>query len=237
MNIKPLAVSIVLTLPVIASAVVPNPNFTAAAFFSDKGYAGNDYIAIPSKYFENGTLVMKPSNEPNATPINQYRDWPLAFQLQPSSIYFDPTSDKFPSFSERNTQRRQCVAFAKAVSGVSATTDHWFPASNIIPSQRYVNNDVSLYNVGQMIAYFNASSDPNKNYASTHNLVKPKNPNHVAIFLRYQYDRSTFPATITGIWVVDENWGNDGKIKKHMIPISTGPLVGNALNYYIVDVR
>lgn len=216
-----------------SQAWVPNPNNNAAAFFQD-----GTFMSVPTGYFQsNGnseTLREKPWNDPNAQSVDQLWQWGYVFENVPNGIQYTLTTDGYPAYDETYAlYRRQCVAFAKAVAGVSEATSHWYPMGNsVIPSNRFVTWDQSWMYAGRMVAYFGANPNPNVSFDAHLGA-----PNHVGIFLRYEYD-GAFPANIIGFWIVDQNYEYDGKIRRRYVSwLNNDPTVNNAGNYYLVDIR
>lgn len=217
-----------------SSAQVPAPNFDAAAFF-----LSGTIMSVPNSYWQGSgnsyTLRMYPNGNTNGTPVNQLPQWNYVFQRKPGGISFSPTWDQYPAFS--GSYGRQCVAFSKAITGGSYT-GNWYPKESVIPQNKTVSWDQSWKYAGRMIAYFGGPNpNPNVSYLNS----AGSDYNHVGTFLKYQYNHNYFPAKITGIWILDANWGGTGnnpigKIRKHLIPVN-GYGKTRASNYYLVDVR
>ena len=137
----------------------------------------------------------------------------------------------------------QCVAFAKAMTSVGATTT-WYRGRSIMS---YLTPNALGYSLntllpsmapGTMIAHF-GSIGTNSAYST--NTVDP----HVAIFLSWSYNNYGY---IDGMNVVDQNlvWSvsgisgtTSGLIQKHKIPISSTSTLKtySSKNYHVVDVR
>jgi hypothetical protein len=149
---------------------------------------------------------------------------------------------------------RQCVAFAKAMTGAKSTPN-WYKGWSItsyvdlatmkqIPAPSLVLQGGLPLQPGTMIAHFQGQSK----YPTS----QPYG--HVAIFLNWTYN--TFTGQITGMDVVDENLiqliaetggSAAGLIQKHWLPwrCTAGSQCGTnkylstfyASNYHVVDVR
>lgn len=159
--------------------------------------------------------------------------------LNTGNMYFSSKSfngSQHQSISENGTTdaagtSRQCVAFAKSMTGAGGTTT-WSRGFSItsyvdaitrklIPAPQLVLQGGQPLQAGSMIAYFDNQS---KYPGST-------GTGHVAIFLNWTYD-PFIAGKITGMDVVDENliWtvaingvntaGASGLIQKHWLPWS-----------------
>ena len=243
MNLKTLAFLGLAAITAPAVAVTPVPNSTAAAFFTD-----GTYMSIPSGYFQpestySHVLYLKPTGNPSATPVDGLSQWwgHVIPDINNVTPWWEPSST-FPSFTEYNVSSgasyyRQCVAFAKAVGNIQDPTSKWYPHEQVIPStstERYVTWDQSWKFAGRIVAYFGNNPTTNTKYSSYNGTPN----NHVGMFLKYEYDNTTFPANIIGFWIVDQNYAYDGKIRKHRILFnpSTGE-PSNVRYYYTLDIR
>ena len=154
---------------------------------------------------------------------------------------------------DSNGTSRQCVAFARSMTGTKKST-YWYPG-NALPQYLqwngvgYVKNPWLFTELapGTMIAHFRGKSKYPTSFAPW---------GHVAIFLDWSYDKNGY---IDGIYVVDQNLtkiisvnGNiledaDGMIQKHKLPweCTAGKACGTgkyfttffASGYHVVDVR
>ena len=162
----------------------------------------------------------------------------------PSAVQFDGSSHQRLSESGY-PYVGQCVAFAKAMTGATATTT-WYRGRALSDYVSwngvgyYLNNSPfnPIFQQGTMIAHF-GSIGVNSAYSA--NTTNP----HVAIFMSWSYNSQGY---IDGINVVDQNLipnisGNTGSatglIQKHKLPWNSGSnlLVFSSKNYHIVDIR
>lgn len=107
----------------------------------------------------------------------------------------------------------QCVTFAKAMTKVVGTSS-WYRGDSLTFA-------IGALAKGTMIAYFDGKD------------VYPGNSTngHVAIYLATVRDTKN---SITGIWVVDQNWSNDMIMAKRLMPWS-GTGKAGAKNYNVVS--
>ncbi len=144
----------------------------------------------------------------------------------------------------------QCVAFAKAMTGISGLTSSWYPGNsllNYLNINGTVRTDITLV-PGTMIAHFGGKTKYSLNGTTP----------HVAIFLSWSKNAQ---GVVDGLNVVDENlvWtiaGNSGSaaglIQKHKLAWKcTASNCGTASgggsgtyhitffgsNYHVVDIR
>lgn len=156
-----------------------------------------------------------------------------AFPYESQGMY--STQRGYPSFLETTNYGHQCVAFAKAATGVFNHTSEWKAGGKVIQGRAAVT-DWSDNHRGKMIAFFQG--------ASTYPSGAGGKVGHVGIFLKYQIENQY----ITGIWIADTNWrgstgaNTEGKLRKHFIPIremyTENTFEGryNALNYRFVNI-
>lgn len=246
-----LLISVVCITSINAHAVNLRANDGLVSFF-----LSNTWNAIPANYFENdGTdtyvLRLKPNSPASFLSVSETQQWQNAMLSEPSPngvLIYSPWNN-YPSFTETGSGSApgQCVAFVKKVThnksgGKVIGTEKWKAGEKVIPSglpSGQVLNDISSMHAGKAIAYFGKNTQLGTQYPQN-----AGNAGHVAIFLKYQYDKQfSFPAKITDFWVADENWkgtpysGNpDRKIRKHLINITNGDNVYDAVAYRFVDV-
>ncbi len=154
---------------------------------------------------------------------------------------------------DSNGTSRQCVAFARSMTGTKKSP-YWYPGTPLTQYLQwngigYIKNPWSITELapGTMIAHFRGKSK----YPTS---VPPWG--HVAIFLDWSYDKNGY---IDGVYVVDQNLTEsisvngiivdnaDGMIQKHRLPwvCTAGKACGTgkyfttffASGYHVVDVR
>jgi hypothetical protein len=235
---------------------------TSGLFLGGSGYE------IPANYFvkenlqkaEGGTdsYVLKsyPTNA-SGSHVTQLGVWnsSLLALINYPSYYNEFLVGGFPSFSEYNISRGQCVAFAKVATNTEGYgTNRWYAAEHVMtqvdpryPPGTPVYQDNSWMYRGRMVAYFGANGATGSQYPQT-----ASSPGHVGVFLKFAYQNVVPPLVPIGFWIADENYeGNatstnpDGKIRKHLIlfsppnrPNGTAPL-GHAYanRYYFVKIQ
>lgn len=153
--------------------------------------------------------------------------------------------------TENGGKPGQCVAFAKAMTGVSMSTANWYPGSSLPSYLDFTGRPKTdkILAPGTMIAHFGGKSIYIQNSATP----------HVAIFLSWSLNAQ---GIVDGVNVVDANlaWtiaGNSGSaaglIQKHKLAwvCNAGASCGKATdpnpskyhitffasNYHVVDVR
>ncbi len=152
---------------------------------------------------------------------------------------FSYNNNLYERLSEIGIPSGECVAFAKAMTGVGGTSS-WYKGGSLMNyivwnGAGYVLNPASpsILQPGTMIAHFQGLARYPQSLPY----------GHVAIFLSWSKNNQGW---IDGINVVDQNFvwtidgiaGSQGTIQKHKIPLSGSTTATyNANQYHIVDVR
>ncbi len=221
-----------------------------ADYYTTNMFLSGSPVALPDIFFQTDPVVSDSyllkkcfyvgmsSCSPSVLQYSSWNSSNLASISYPG--YYNEYNSGYPSISEYQTSRGQCVAFAKAATNTELTGTYKWKRGQSVESSYTIGYDNSYMLAGMMIAYF----DELDTYPQGQTVNGRKRIGHVGMFLKYQYSGPVNSLTRPiGFWILDENYnGNDaatnpdGKIRKHLMIYGSGSKYKNASNYNFVLV-